>query len=337
MSTTLAVARVWSFGILSRFRFSLGLLLLTLAYGTVGYQLLESWSLLDSFYMTVITVTTVGFREVEPLSAGGQLFTVSLLLLGLVTVFSALGIATQLVASGELGSWIRRRRREKRVSQLSGHIVICGFGRVGRFTGEEFTRERIPFLVVDRDAELVASLAETGIACLNADATEEAVLLEAGVERARGLVAAVDSDAANISITITARALNPHLTIVARSSRLESIDKLLRAGADRVASADALGGTWMAFLTLRPAVPDFFEMVTVDPDLGFEEIVVRPGSPLDAKTVGEARSLYPGSLVLAVTRQGDALRPFPGDDVVLTPGDRAVVAGAARAIEAMLG
>lgn len=337
--TSVAVRRLFllRLGILARFRLSLALLLATVVYGVVGYQLVESWSLLDSIYMTVITISTVGFREVSPLGAGGQIFTISLILLGLVTVFSALGIATELVASGDLAKWIRRRRLEKRVGRLSGHFIICGFGRVGRFTGEEFAREGIPFLVIDRDAALSASLAEMRIACLNADATEEAVLLEAGIERARGLVAAVDSDEANLSITLTARALNPYLTIVARSSRPESIEKLQRAGADRATSADALGGTWMAFLALRPAVPDFFEMVTVDPELGFEEVDVRPGSPLDSKTVGEARSLYPGSLILSLTRDETAPRPFPDDDVLLVAGDRAIVAGTVRTIDAMVG
>ncbi|MGI9658898.1 MAG: potassium channel family protein, partial [Gaiellaceae bacterium] len=304
MTSTLALGRLTGLEIFGRFRLSFALLLGTAVYGIVGYRAIEEWSLLDSFYMTVITLSTVGFREVQPLSNGGQLFTVSLILFGLVTVFSALAVVTELIATGELGKWAHRRRDERRIARLRNHFVVAGYGRVGRFACEEFSRERIPFVVVDPDSRLGQELEASGIPYVVGDASEDDVLRDAGVDEARGLICAADSDAANVSITLTARALNPNLTIVARASRPEADEKLVRAGADRAVSAAALGGVWLAHLALRPAVNDFFDVVTRGDDLGFEEIPVTPGSPLEGKTVEEVRAAYARATVLAIRRDG---------------------------------
>lgn len=324
-----------SLRLLARFRLPVAIALATLAYGTLGYALLEGWSVLDAFYMTVITLTTVGFREVRPLDDSGQLFTVSVIFLGLVALLSAVGAGTQVLASGELGEPLRRRRMHKRLEALRDHFLICGFGRVGQAAAEEFDQDGVSYAVVDPDPAATGSLAERGIPHLVADATEEAVLREAGVERARGLVCAIDSDAVNVYVTIAARALNPGLTIVARASRAESVSTLLRAGADRVVSPLALSGRRMAFLSTRPAVVEFIDMVTLAPELRLEEIYVRPGSSLEGKRVGDARSAHPGATVLAVKKTGAELVPSPDDATSLEPGDLVVVMGAAEALESM--
>lgn len=336
MLSTATLGRFTGLAIFARFWLSLALLVVTVVYGVVGYRLVEGWNLLDSFYMTVITLSTVGFREVHELSSGGQAFTISLILLGLVTVFSALGVVTGMLATGELGRWVHRRRDEKRISHLRRHFVIAGYGRVGRFASEELAREGIPFVVVDPDSRLAEGLEADDIPYLIGDASEDAVLEEAGIDRARGLICAADSDAANVSITLTARALNPELMIVARASRPEADDKLVRAGADRAVSAAALGGVWLAHLALRPAVNDFFDVVTRGDDLGFEEIRAQHGSPLEGRTVAEVRTLYPRTSVLALRQQGE-LRPLPEDGTIIGPGDDVIVGGPLEAIRKMSG
>jgi voltage-gated potassium channel len=324
-------------GLVGRFRLPLALLVATLAWGTIAYVAIEGWSVLDAFYMTVITLTTVGFREVQPLDASGQLLTVSVLLLGVVALFAAVGVSTDLLASGELGRELERRRARRRMEHLRHHFIVCGGGRVGKAAAVEFAQEGVPFVVVERDEEVVDRLEEDGLPLLAGDPSEEAVLLEAGIERARGLVCAVDSDAVNVYITIAARALNPALTIVARASRPASVETLRRAGADRVVSPYALSGHRMAFLSLRPSVVDFIDMVTLAPDLRIEEIAVEEASPLGGLTVGDARAAHPGTSILAVKRPGAELVATPPEDAGLTPGDLVVVVGQAAALESMAG
>ena len=308
----------------TRFRLPLGLLALTVAYGTVGYRSLEEWSWLDSVYMTMITLTTVGFREVRPLDDVGQVFTISLLALGVVTLLSAVSVGTELLASGELGAALRRRRVHRRLDALSDHSVICGFGRVGRAAAEDFAREDIPFAVVDTTEDL----GDEEIPHVVGNATDESALRTAGIERARALLCAVDSDAVNVYVTITARALNPQLVIVARASTAESVDVLRRAGADRVVSPFALSGRLMASLSLRPSLVDYIDSVILAPGQRLEEIVVGPGSWLAGKALSEVGVAHPGVHVLALRRADESeLVTSPVADAVLAPGDLAVVLG----------
>lgn len=318
---------------LSRFRLPLLLLLFTVAYGTVGYRALEGWSWLDCGYMTMITLTTVGYKEVQPLDASGQAFTISLLLFGVVTLLSAISVGTELLASGEVAAGVQRRRVRRQLDALDDHFVICGFGRVGRAAAEDFARESVPFAVVDPAEDLGAEDALHVVG----DATDESALRAAGIERARALLCTVDSDAVNVYVTITARALNPRLIVVTRASNPESADVLLRAGADRVVSPYTLSGRRMAFLSLRPSVVDFIESVTFAPDLRLEEIVVVPDSWLAGKALREVGAAHPGVRVLAVKRgDGGELVASPSADVALAPGDLAVVLGPADALQ-MLG
>ena len=308
----------------SRFRLPLGLLVLTVTYGTVGYRVLEGWSWLDSVYMTMITLTTVGYREVQPLDGGGQVFTISLLGLGVITLLSAVSVGTELLASGELGAALRGRRVHKRLDALRDHSVICGFGRVGRAAAEDFAREEVPFAVVDTAEDIGAE----DIPHVAGDATEESALRAAGIERARALLCAVDSDSVNVYITLTARALSPRLVIVARASSPESVDVLRRAGADRVVSPFVLSGRQMASLSLRPSVVDFIDSVRFAPGQRLEEIVVGPGSWLAGKALAEVSAAHPGVRVLAVRRtDGGELVTSPSADLALAAGDLAVVFG----------
>ena len=308
----------------SRFRLPLVLLVLTVTYGTVGYRALEGWSWLDSAYMTMITLTTVGFREVQPLDSEGQLFTISLLVLGVITLLSAVSVGTELLVSGELGAVLRRRHVRRQLDGLSEHFVICGFGRVGRSAADDFVREDVPFAVVDTTEELGAQ----DVPHVVGDATDESALRLAGIERARALLCAVDSDSVNVYVTLIARALNPRLIIVARASGPESVEVLQRAGADRVVSPFALSGRLMASLSLRPSLVDFIDSVILAPGQRLEEIVVGPGSWLAGKALSEVGAAHPGVHVLAIRRaDGDELVTSPPADVALASGDVAVVFG----------
>jgi len=231
---------VWE--IAHRFRLPLALVLAATAYGTVGYRLLEGWPLLDALFMTVITLTTIGFGEVRPLDGSGEIFTISLILIGVGTAAAALAAGSELIASGDLSRLLERRKVHRRIDHFAGHTVVCGYGRVGRAAAEEFVREGVPVVVVELDPSIADTLEEQGIPYVTGSPTQESVLREAGIERARALVCSVDSDAVNVYITLTARALNPGLTIVARAASAESVDTLARAGADRVVSPYTVSG-----------------------------------------------------------------------------------------------
>ena len=321
-------------GLAARFRVPLGLLALAVVGGVAGYAAL-GFSFVEALYQTVITLTTVGYREVRPLGTGGQLFTIAVILVGVSAVFAGIAIFAETLARGELGSMLRSRRVLKQIAGLSDHFIICAYGRVGRAAAEEFRRTGASFVVLETDERLVPLLEEHGAPYLIGDSTDEEVLRRVGIERARGLVCAVDSDTANVFIALTARALNPRLTIVARAARPESVDRLIRAGADRVVSPYALSGRRMAFLSTRPSVVDFVDMVTVAPDLRLDEIVVRAGSALDGLSVGEAVATYAGTAILAVKKPGETLVPSPPAAMRLAAGDLAIALGPRDALESM--
>jgi voltage-gated potassium channel len=321
--------------VLVRFRLPLALLLAVTVYGVVGYRVLEGWSLLDALYMTVITLSTAGFREVHPLSVRGQAFTISLILAGVAALFVGLGVVTELVVSGQLAEVLRRRRMDLRVGRLDRHYVVCAYGRVGRSVAEELTRQGLPLVVIEVLDKLAAALEEQDVPHIIGDPTGEEVLRRAGIERAQGLVCAVDSDAANVYITLTARALNPNLVIVARASDPASVDKLLWAGADQVVSPYALSGRRMAFLAQHPAVVDFLDLMSIVPDLRLEQIAVRAGSVLDGATVEQASTTHGAATILAVKPASGEPIAYPHPQVRLAEGDLVVVLGPLQALDAM--
>jgi len=301
-------------------------------YGTAGYMVLEGFGLVDAVYMTVITLTTVGFGEVEPLGAGGRLFTLSLMVIGLGAVFSLLAVLTSLVASGQLGRSLTRRSMRQRTDALEGHFVVCAFGRVGRSAVEELTAQGADVVVVEVDATLEADLIEAGVTYLLEDPTKEDVLQRAGIARAKALVCAVDSDSVNVYITLLARALNPQLFIIGRASSPESVDALRRAGSDRVVSPYRLSGTRMAALALRPAMLEFVDMVSVAPDLRIEELVVGERSSLAGATVRDACAPYDGVMILAVRSPDGSLLVPPRAETTLAAADLLIVVGPMRAL-----
>lgn len=320
-------------------RFGLPLLMLGVAFfwGLIGYVLFFGWSWINSFYMVMITLATVGYREVEPVEAAWEkLFTISVLVIGIAAMFAAIGVFANMIGSGELSDITRRRKVRREVKGLNDHYIVCAYGRVGRSVVRELRRHHQPFVVVDTDPGLEQRFQDDGVPHLIADPSEEDVLRGLGVEKAQGLICAVDSDETNVYITLTARALNPDLTIVARASRKHTRAALEKAGADHVISPYELSGRRMASLSLRPSLLDFIEMVTVGPGLRLDEIVIREGSPLIGVTVDQTTTAHPGVTVLALKRETDEdlVAPPPGD-TVLGVGDLVVAFGPRRELEAI--
>jgi voltage-gated potassium channel len=255
-----------------------------------------------------------------------------LVLTGVVTLFTTTTIVAAIILQGDLGDALRRRRMERRIDGLRNHYIICAYGRVGRAAADEFDYQGEPYVIIENQPELERLMSERGSPYILGDPSGETILKEAGIDRAKGLVSAVDSDAINVYITLTARTLNPKLNIVARASSPESVDQLYRAGADRVVSPYVLSGKQMASLALHPSVVEFIDMVTVAPDMRLEEIVIRHDSPLDGKTVGAAANDRGEVMILAVKKSGAELVPSPSADLVLGSGDLIVALGPAKVL-----
>jgi voltage-gated potassium channel len=314
-------------------------LIIVIAVGVIGYRLIEGWSLLDCLFMTVTTISTVGYREIHPLSTGGMVFTIVLIIGGVGVLFYAVTTVVQYIIEGNLANILGRRRMKEKIAKLKGHIIVCGYGRVGREVARVFQEERIPFVVIDHNSEAIAKAAEDGYLHLVGNATNDDILREAGILQARGLVAATGSDADNVFITLSARELSPDLFITARAGALESEAKLKRAGADRTIYPHVLGGRRLALLALRPLVVDFVDtaLESRGQELVLENIEVGPGSPVAGKTVREGRSCCSGATILAVKKKGGALLTSLSDDTPLELGDKLVVVGNREQLRALEG
>lgn len=303
---------------------------LLVALGTLGYWAVEGWGWSDALYMTAITITTVGFHEVHPLTEHGRAFTIFLSLGGVFTLFYAATELVRGVVSGEVRQVVGRQRMERSLTGLNNHLVVCGYGRMGRLVCREFSAHGLPFVLIDRSEELLRDFSLPHGIALAGDATSDDVLKRAGVERARGLVTVAASDADNLYITMSARFLNDRLFIVARAENEEAEKKLQRAGANRVVSPYAIGGQRVAQAVLRPAVMDFIELATRSEhlELQIEETGVQPGSPIAGKTVrdsGLRREL--GVIIVAVKKPDGRMQFNPDSDLRIEAGDVLITLG----------
>jgi len=255
---------------------SILVLFILVTLGTAGYMAIEGWRLLDALYMTVITLSTVGFREVHELSDPGRLFTIGLIVFGVSVLGYLVGSLAQIMFEGQFQRIIGRKKVEKMVEALTDHYIICGYGRMGSLICKEFTAKPLPFVVVEKDADIIEKLKEENYLFLHGNATDDETLLKAGIMKARGLISVVTSDTENVYIALTARGLNPELYILARSGEEGSEIKLKRAGANKVVSPYLIGGSRMAQAILRPNVVDFIEIATgrENLELQMEEITI---------------------------------------------------------------
>ncbi len=304
-----------------------GLLILS---GTLGYHLIEGWRFFDSLYMAVITLTTIGFGEVHPMSSAGRAFTMALALLGIFTMFFASTEILRTWASGELRTLLGRQRMEKTMTRVQDHVVVCGYGRMGRLVCHEFSKRGVPFVVVERNEELLADFAVKGGVPLHGDATNDEVLKRAAIDRARALVTVVASDSDNLYITMSARLLNEKLPIVARAEDDSAAKKLSRAGATQIVSPYVIGGGRVAEAVLRPAVLDFIDLATKSEhlELQLEEVQVRAGSKLAGARLdaGRVRSDL-NVIIVAVKRAGERMTFNPPDEAKIAQGDTLVMLG----------
>ncbi len=318
-----------------RFRYPLAVVLLVLVGGTLGYMLIQGWDPLDSFFMTVITVSTVGYQTVHPLSAGGKLFSILLILVGVGTMLYALGLFAELLSDGQLAKWRQARRLEAEVAALSDHYIICGYGRIGTRVLVELERSGVRHIAIDQTPEAVGRLRREGRLFLEGDAASEEVLRQAGVERARGLICAVDSDERAVYITLTARSLNPTLYIIARAGQPESLRRLELAGANRVISPYRMAGHRMAEMALRPAVLEVMDTLSqAGSEIGVEEMVVPEGWAKAGATLAQSGLLEPGTArLLALRRPPGSLFIGPGPAQDVQAGDLLVVLGSTGEID----
>jgi len=312
--------------------------------GTLWYSLIEGWSWEDAAYMTVITLATVGFGEIHPLGNRGRLFTISLILMGVVSIGYIVNRFTEALIQGYFQEGIRLRQQRRLMESLSGHYILCGFGRTGRQIALEFQAEGVLFVAVDLDIESVQAAQQLGYIALQADATLDESLLKAKIEQAICLVAALPSDAENLYTVLSAKTLNPQIRAIARASTQEALQKLQRAGADAVVSPYITGGKRMAAAALRPQVMDFVDGILTGADREFylEEVRIDPAvCPCVGQTLREAKlRSQTGALILAIRRVDGTLIGGPTADTQLMPGDLLICMGTAeqlRQINQILG
>ncbi|OWZ82799.1 potassium channel family protein [Natranaerobius trueperi] len=313
--------------------------LLLLIIGTLGYYLLTDLSLFNSFYMTIITVSTVGYKEIGELDVLGRLFTVFIIFGGLSLVFYAFTNFTSFLIEGELRDIFRRRSMQSKIEQLSNHYILCGAGETGHSVIEQFSKTDSPLLVVEDNKDKVNNLIEQGIMAIQGDATYEPTLHKAKIDKAQGLITSLPSDADNVLIVLTARELNQNLYIVSRAIEKNADVKLKRAGADNTISPNVLGGARMASLLLRPTVVSFLDVITQAGEelLDLEDVVICDNSDLVGKSLEQARiPERTGLIVLALKNQGSSeLRLNPSSDEVLSAGNTMLVLGKIEQVDTL--
>jgi voltage-gated potassium channel len=306
------------------------LLAVVISAGTIGYVAIEGWNIWDAFYMTVTTVATVGYREVNPLSRTGQAFTVLLVLGGVGTALYAFSAITAVVLEGGWRPYFQEWRDARMLESISDHYLLCGYGRIGGIIAHEFQRQKTPFVTVERDTERARAAAARGLLVVEGDASQEETLHRARIERARGLVAAVGTDAENVYAVLTARVLRPDLFVIARAESEDSISKLKKAGADRVISPYQIGAIQMAQTALRPAVVDFVEIATssANLELSMEQVRIENGSSLDGRSLADAGLRQRFSVVVVgILRAAGQMEFNPAPETVIAAGDHLVVLG----------
>lgn len=314
----------------SRLRLALLSLLALAALGTIGYIVLEGWTLLDALYMTVITLATVGYKEVHPLNQLGKVFTIILISFGVSIVFWAVTSLFEIIVGEHLWHTLMRRRMENQISKLRDHYIVCGFGRMGQEIVRVFRRSKVPHVVIEINPEQLPKLVDQNILFIEGDASDDKMLLAAGIKRAKGLVTVGPTDEGNVFVTLTARGLNPDLFIIARSIREDNEGKLRRAGANRVTSPYTTGGRRMAFAALRPHVVEFLD-ATIHADsviFELEDVNVTAKSPFVNKPIKDSRIREAsGATILAVRAQDGSLNYNPRSDTVLRDGDILILVG----------
>jgi voltage-gated potassium channel len=324
-----------------KLRFLVLILLAVVVIGTVGFWLIEErWSLLDSFYMTIITLSTIGFKEVHPLDDRGRIFTILLVIFGIAAGGYALRTIGQFILEGQLKRYFGRRSMEKILKKLNDHYIVCGFGRVGRSVCQELERNKVPFVVIEQAADLIEEIEKAGYAFINGNCQDDQTLIDARIASARGLINTIANEADAVYVTLSARQLNPNLFIMARADNPSAENKLLKVGATRVLSLHVTAGVRMAQAALRPAVMDFMSVAAEGKSDGLkiEEIAVKKDSKLAGTTLKDSgiRSQL-GITVIGAKKKGFEMYYNPPPDFYIEEGDTLILVGQPSQLEKLEG
>lgn len=306
--------------------------------GVAGYMIIEQWNFLESLYMVVITLATVGYREIHPLSPAGTIFTILLIVFGIVTLYYVIRVMGEYILRSRFDEQYQLKRMKSQIQNLSGHYVVCGFGRVGSKIAQELVKENVPLVVVEDDPQTAEECRAQGFLCVTGDATGEEALLSAGLMNAKGLMAALGRDSDNILVVITARTLNSGLFIVSKANHDEAVDKLLRVGANRAVSPYQISAFRMTTFALHPGVADFVDNVfdLRNSEIQITDMTVGSNSPLVNQPIETyLANRKSGVSVLVINRQDGHAIINPLGDTVIQSGDRLIMMGIRTNLEAV--
>ena len=323
---------------LKRLRYALALLVAVIVAGALGYHWLSHLNALDSLYMAITTLFTVGFRELGEVNARTKVFTILYLVIGLGVATYAISNLTALILEGDLRGYLLERRMQKRLDDLTDHVIVCGFGKMGFQAAWELKKAGIPFVIVEQDETKGRSPRFAGELILYGNAMDELMLERAGIRRARGLITALTTDADNVLVTLTVKQMRADIPVVARSAKLGTERQLRAAGADHIVSPYEIGGRRMAGLLLKPEMMNFFDIVLQQEqlELGLERIAIGPESALVGQTLREARLRHAtGALLVGLVHPGAGLRFNPSGDERFQSGDELLVMGPSEALETL--
>jgi len=318
-------------------RFALALLLVVLMtlIGAAGYRAIEHMSIIDSFYMSVITISTVGFGEVKPLSPAGRLFTIGLIVAGVGSAVYLFAIIGELIVEGRLREFLGKSAMNRKIHDLKEHVIVCGYGRFGRAVAEELIRDEVPMVVIESNPARQAEMEAGGALHVVGSALEDSVLDDAGIGSARAIVVATGSDADNVYITLSAREKNPGILIYARGDSDAGLRRLKLAGADQVVAAYQWAGLRIAASILRPSVVDFLQLSVPgrESEVDLEEIRISRASPAVGKTIAAVEQLNPRLRIVALKRNDQPLEMIPAAETPIEAGDLLVVIGEADSLQ----
>lgn len=323
-----------------RLKYGAALLCIVFTIGTLGFHFIESWTYLDAFFMTLITITTIGYQEIHPLTEIGKVFDIFIIFLGVGSAAYVFASFTRFIVEGEMQHYFGRLRLDKTIMRMNNHYIICGNGRIGSLISQELLHSNKTFLVIDNDPAIIEHLERTGVPHILGNASDEDILLKAGIKRAKGLIATASSDMTNVYIILIAKELNPDLFVLARAETEDSTKNLIRAGANKVVSPYLIGGRHMANIILKPTVVDFIELATGEKTGDFiiqmEGFKIREESCLVGKTLKDAPIRKDIGLIVVAIRDRTGKMIFnPGADMTISVDDVLVCIGDTEAFRSM--